>query len=126
LTEICPILPVLSAIAAGHEVYIVTDASGSGSVEGHEHAVQRMMQAGARPVAVAAYVSGPQRDWGRTKTADDVVSPPARILCPQNTSRIVRSRMLGLGRRRASVDGPRTREAAPAAVPGRAARTPSG
>ena len=50
-TEVCLTMPVLSAIAAGHEVYMVTDASGGGSVEGHERAVQRMMQAGARASA---------------------------------------------------------------------------
>ena len=33
-TEVCLTMPVLSAIAAGHEIYIVTDASGGGSVEG--------------------------------------------------------------------------------------------
>ena len=71
-TEVCLTMPVLSAIAAGNEVYIVTDASGGGSVEGHERAVQRMMQAGARPLTVASYVSELQRDWGRTETADDV------------------------------------------------------
>jgi len=73
-TEVCLTMPVLSAIAAGHEVYIVTDASGGGSVEGHERAVQRMMQAGARPLTVASYVSELQRDWGRTQTADAVAN----------------------------------------------------
>ncbi len=71
-TEVCLTMPVLSAIAAGYEVYIVTDASGGGSVEGHERAVQRMIQVGARPLTVASYVSELQRDWGRTETADDV------------------------------------------------------
>jgi len=73
-TEVCLTMPVLSAIAAGYEVYIVTDASGGGSVEGHERAVQRMIQAGARPLSVASYVSELQRDWGRTQTADDVAN----------------------------------------------------
>jgi nicotinamidase-related amidase len=73
-TEVCLTMPVLSAIAAGHEVYIVTDASGGGSAEGHERAVQRMIQAGARPLTVASYVSELQRDWGRLETAEAVAS----------------------------------------------------
>ncbi len=71
-TEVCLTMPVLSALAAGYEVYIVTDASGGGSVEGHERAVQRMMQAGARPLTVAAYVSELQRDWAREETGEAV------------------------------------------------------
>lgn len=71
-TEVCLTMPVLSALAAGFEVYIVTDASGGGSTEGHERAVQRMIQAGARPLTVASYVSELQRDWGRVETAEPV------------------------------------------------------
>lgn len=73
-TEVCLTMPVLSAIAAGHEVYIVTDASGGGSAEAHERAVQRMIQMGARPLTVASYVSEIQRDWGRSETADNVAN----------------------------------------------------
>jgi nicotinamidase-related amidase len=69
-TEVCLTMPVLSALAAGFEVYIVTDASGGGSAEGHERAVQRMIQAGARPLTVASYASELQRDWARLETAD--------------------------------------------------------
>ena len=71
-TEVCLTMPVLSALAAGFEVYIVTDASGGGSAEGHERAVQRMIQAGARPLTVASYVSELQRDWSRLETAEAV------------------------------------------------------
>jgi nicotinamidase-related amidase len=71
-TEVCLTMPVLSALAAGFEVYVVTDASGGGSTEGHERAVQRMIQAGARPLTVASYVSELQRDWGRLETAEAV------------------------------------------------------
>src|SRR5260370_5636777 len=48
-TEICLAYPVLSALGEGYEVFIVTDASGGVSVEAHERAVQRMVQAGAAP-----------------------------------------------------------------------------
>jgi nicotinamidase-related amidase len=70
-TEVCLSMPVLSALADGYEVYIVTDASGGGSNEGHERGVQRMMQAGARPMSTVAYVSELQRDWARP-TAEDI------------------------------------------------------
>ena len=71
-TEVCLTMPVLSALASGFEVYIVTDASGGGSAEGHERAVQRMIQGGARPLTVVSYVSELQRDWGRQETAEPV------------------------------------------------------
>ena len=62
-TEVCLSLPVIDALADGYEVYIVTDASGGGSTEGHERGVQRMVQAGAQPLTTIAYVSELQRDW---------------------------------------------------------------
>jgi nicotinamidase-related amidase len=73
-TEVCLTMPVLSTLAEGYEVYIVTDASGGGSNEGHERAVQRMIQAGARPLTVASYLSELQRDWSREETAGAVAS----------------------------------------------------
>jgi nicotinamidase-related amidase len=72
-TEVCLSMPVLSALADGYEVYIVTDASGGGSNEGHERGVQRMVQAGARPLSTIAYVSELQRDWSRP-TADEIAN----------------------------------------------------
>jgi len=71
-TEVCVAMPVLSALEAGYEVYVVTDACGGGSVESHEVAVQRMVQAGAQPISTWAYVSELQRDWGRVVTAEKV------------------------------------------------------
>jgi nicotinamidase-related amidase len=73
-TEVCLTMPVLSTLAEGYEVYIVTDASGGGSDEGHERAVQRMIQAGARPLTVVSYLSELQRDWSREETAGDVAT----------------------------------------------------
>ncbi|CAN7608229.1 hydrolase [Rhizobium sp. LjRoot98] len=70
-TEVCLSMPVIDALADGYEVYIVTDASGGGSTEGHERGVQRMVQAGAQPLTTVAYVSELQRDWARP-TADDI------------------------------------------------------
>jgi len=72
-TEICLTFPVLSALAEGYEVYIVTDASGGATPEAHNMAVQRMIQAGAKPLTVIAYVSELQRDWGREATVPQVI-----------------------------------------------------
>ena len=71
-TEICLAYPVLSALGEGYEVYIVTDASGGVSVEAHERAVQRMVQAGAVPITWIGFASELQRDWAREKTITGV------------------------------------------------------
>ncbi|MFE7593371.1 hydrolase [Kitasatospora sp. NPDC057512] len=67
-TEVCLVLPVLSMIDQGYEVYVVTDASGGVSPQAHEHAVQRMTQAGAVPVTWVQVLLELQRDWARTET----------------------------------------------------------
>ncbi|MEU9671179.1 hydrolase [Streptomyces bobili] len=67
-TEVCVVLPVLSAIAQGYEVYVVTDASGGVSPQAHEHAIQRMVQGGAVPVTWVQVLLELQRDWARTET----------------------------------------------------------
>lgn len=67
-TEICLAMPAIHALGDGYEVYIVTDASGGVSVEAHEVAVQRMVQAGAVPLTWTVFGSELQRDWARTAT----------------------------------------------------------
>ncbi|MFE7313329.1 hydrolase [Streptomyces sp. NPDC057555] len=67
-TEVCLVLPVLSMIDQGYEVYVVTDASGGVSPQAHEHAIQRMTQAGAVPVTWLQVLLELQRDWARTET----------------------------------------------------------
>ena len=64
-TEVCVVLPTISAIEDGYQVYIVTDASGGVSPEAHERAVQRMIQAGAIPVTWMQYLLELHRDWAR-------------------------------------------------------------
>jgi nicotinamidase-related amidase len=68
-TEICLAMPVLHALGEGYEVYIVTDASGGVSLEAHEMAIQRMVQAGSVPITWMVLASELQRDWARTATA---------------------------------------------------------
>ncbi|MGW4736020.1 hydrolase [Streptomyces shenzhenensis] len=67
-TEVCVVLPALSALAQGYEVYVVTDASGGVTPQAHEHAVQRMIQAGAVPVTWVQVLLELQRDWARGAT----------------------------------------------------------
>ncbi|MDB5956996.1 MAG: Isochorismatase family protein [Ramlibacter sp.] len=67
-TEICLAFPVIQALGEGYEVYFVTDASGGVSLEAHEMAVQRMVQAGGVPLTWTVFAAELQRDWARTRT----------------------------------------------------------
>ncbi|MFF8972752.1 hydrolase [Streptomyces sp. NPDC014995] len=67
-TEVCVVLPALSALAQGYEVYVVTDASGGVTPQAHEHAIQRMLRGGAIPVTWVQVLLELQRDWARTET----------------------------------------------------------
>lgn len=67
-TSVCIVGPALSALDQGFEVYVITDACGDVSAEAHERAVERMVQAGARPMTGLQYLLELQRDWARTGT----------------------------------------------------------
>jgi len=67
-TEICLAMPVIQALGEGYDVFAVTDASGGVTVEAHEMAVRRMVQAGAVPITTMAVGAEWQRDWAREKT----------------------------------------------------------
>lgn len=67
-TEVCLVLPVLSALGQGYEVYVVADASGGVTPQAHEHAVARMVSAGAVPVTWIQVLLELQRDWARAET----------------------------------------------------------
>jgi hypothetical protein len=67
-TSVCIVGPVLSSIADGYDVYIITDACGDVSKEAHDMAIQRMIQAGAKPMTSMQYLLELQRDWARTGT----------------------------------------------------------
>lgn len=71
-TEVCVALPVIHAIEEGYEAYFVADACGGVSTEAHERAVQRMIQAGGRPLTWLQYLLELQRDWARQETAGQV------------------------------------------------------
>jgi nicotinamidase-related amidase len=67
-TSVCIVGPALSAIEQGFEVYVVADACGDVSDEAHERAMERMVQAGVRPITALQYMLELQRDWGRAET----------------------------------------------------------
>ena len=68
-TEICLAMPAIQALGDGYDVFIVTDASGGVSVEAHDMAVRRMVQAGAVPINWLAVLGEWQRDWARETAA---------------------------------------------------------
>jgi nicotinamidase-related amidase len=67
-TSVCIVGPALSALDQGFEVYVIADACGDVSTEAHERAMQRVIQAGARPMTALQYLLELQRDWARTET----------------------------------------------------------
>ncbi|QTE34733.1 hydrolase [Mucilaginibacter gossypii] len=71
-TEICLAFPAIQAAGEGYEVYAVTDASGGTSLEAHEVAVQRMVQAGVTPITWMVFGAELQRDWARLETVPGI------------------------------------------------------
>jgi nicotinamidase-related amidase len=69
-TSVCIVGPALSALDQGFEVYVIADACGDVSTEAHERAMERMVQAGARPMTALQYLLELQRDWARGETYD--------------------------------------------------------
>jgi nicotinamidase-related amidase len=68
-TEACLTFPTLDAMREGYEVYPVVDAVGGTSVEAHRAALQRVTQAGAKPLSWVQMLCELQRDWMRKETA---------------------------------------------------------
>jgi nicotinamidase-related amidase len=62
-TEVCVAMPALQAQGEGYDVYVVSDASGGVSVEAHAMAIDRMVQAGIKPITWLAVLCEWQRDW---------------------------------------------------------------
>ena len=71
VTEVCLAQSVLAALKDGYEVYFVSDCSGGITVESHEDAKARMVQAGAKPVSWLTVIS----EW-----APDYKSPERAAL----------------------------------------------
>lgn len=72
-TETCIVLPTISAIEDGYEVYFVEDACGDISASAHSMAIARMIHAGAVPMTWLQVMLELQRDWARTETYNGVM-----------------------------------------------------
>jgi nicotinamidase-related amidase len=72
-TEICMAFPALDAMREGYDVYPVVDAIGGTSEEAHRAGLERVVQAGGRPISWVALACELQRDWARQETVADVV-----------------------------------------------------
>lgn len=78
-TSVCIVGPALSALDQGFEVYVIADACGDISAEAHERAMQRMIQAGARPITSLQYLLELQRDWARADTYELTTGIAAKL-----------------------------------------------
>jgi nicotinamidase-related amidase len=72
-TETCVALPTIQAIHDGYEVYVVEDCCGDISRLAHDNAINRVVQAGARPVTSLSVLLEWQRDWAFKDTYDAVM-----------------------------------------------------
>ena len=73
-TEVCNTTFALSAMHdAGYEIYMVADASGGTSLDAHNYAMDRMVQAGVVPMTWQQVLLEWQRDWAKRDTYDAVM-----------------------------------------------------
>lgn len=72
-TEACVMFPTLDMLKEGFEIYIAADACGDLSVEAHNRAMDRAVQAGAVPITSCQYVFELQQDWARSETYEGVM-----------------------------------------------------
>ena len=72
-TEICLAFHALDALKEGYDVYPVVDAIGGTSLEAHRAGLERVVQAGAKPISWVSLAGELQRDWAREETAAGVV-----------------------------------------------------
>ena len=73
-TEVCNTTFALSAMHdADYEIYMVADASGGTSLDAHNYAMQRMVQAGVVPMTWQQVLLEWQRDWAQREKYDAVM-----------------------------------------------------
>lgn len=72
-TETCVVLATVQAIYDGFEVYVVEDCCGDLTKLAHDNAMNRVIQAGAKPVTAISTMLEWQRDWASTGTYDAVM-----------------------------------------------------
>jgi nicotinamidase-related amidase len=78
-TSVCIVGPTLSALEQGFECYVIADACGDITEEAHERAMERMVQAGVRPMTSLQYLLELQRDWARSETYDMTTGIAKRV-----------------------------------------------
>ena len=70
-TEVCNTMFAIDAMQDGdYEIYMVADASGGTSLDAHNYAMDRMVQAGVVPVTWQQVLLEWQRDWAHKDTYD--------------------------------------------------------
>jgi nicotinamidase-related amidase len=72
-TETCVALATVQAMFDGYEVYVVEDCCGDLNQVAHENSMQRVIQAGAKPVLSLSVMLEWQRDWAQHDTYDAVM-----------------------------------------------------
>jgi nicotinamidase-related amidase len=72
-TEVCVLFPTLEMLKEGYEIYVPADACADISLEAHNRAMDRMVQAGAIPITSCQYMFELQQDWARQETYEGVM-----------------------------------------------------
>ena len=72
-TEVCMAFTAVDALRDGYQVYPVVDAIGGTSPEAHRAGLERVVQAGGKPVSWVSLACELQRDWARQETVAAVV-----------------------------------------------------
>jgi nicotinamidase-related amidase len=72
-TEVCMAFAALDALREGFEVYPVVDAIGGTSPEAHRAGLERVVQAGGKPISWVSFACELQRDWARVETVPAIV-----------------------------------------------------
>jgi isochorismate hydrolase len=70
---VCMAFAALDALREGYQVYPVVDAIAGTSVEAHRAGLERVVQAGGRPIGWVSLACELQRDWARQETVQEVV-----------------------------------------------------
>jgi nicotinamidase-related amidase len=70
-TEACMAFAALDALRERYEVYPVVDAIAGTSVEAHRGALDRVIQAGGKPISWVSLACELQRDWARQQTVPE-------------------------------------------------------
>jgi nicotinamidase-related amidase len=73
-TEACVAFPTLDMLREGFEIYVPADACGDLSIEAHNRAMDRLVQAGAIPMTTFQYLFELQQDWARSATYEGAMS----------------------------------------------------